>query len=73
MATAPLSGLSAFVVLEHTNAICSPPGIDGIVLEQREGHFRIDRDQKSKTTKNLECLRRANRRLGSTVFYPTMP
>jgi len=35
MATAPLSGLSAFVVLEHTNEIYSPPGIDGIVLEQR--------------------------------------
>ena len=39
MATASLSGISAFVVLAHTNAIYSPPGIDGILLEQREGDF----------------------------------
>jgi hypothetical protein len=33
-------GLSAFVVMAHTNAIYSPPGVGGILLEQPEGDFR---------------------------------
>jgi hypothetical protein len=47
-------GFSAFVVLAHTNAIFSPPGVGGILLEQPAGDFRIDHDQKFNATTNLQ-------------------
>jgi hypothetical protein len=40
------NGFSAIVVVAHTNAIYSPPGVGGILLEQPAGDFRIDHDQK---------------------------
>jgi hypothetical protein len=49
-------GLSAFVVMAHTNAIYSPPGVGGILLEQPAGDFRIDHDQKFNATTNLQYL-----------------
>jgi hypothetical protein len=47
-------GFSAFVVMAHTNAIYSPPGAGGILLEQPQGDFRIDHDQKFNSTTNLQ-------------------
>jgi hypothetical protein len=47
-------GFSAFVVMAHTNAIYSPPGVGGILLAQPEGDFRIDHDQKFNSTTNLQ-------------------
>ena len=47
-------GFSAFVVMAHTNAIFSPPGSGGILLEAPEGDFRIDHDQKFNSTTNLQ-------------------
>jgi hypothetical protein len=49
-------GFSAFVVMAHTNAIYSPPGSGGILLEQPEGDFRIDHDQKFNATTNLQYV-----------------
>jgi hypothetical protein len=49
-------GFSAFVVMAHTNAIYSPPGVGGILLEQPEGDFRIDHDQKFNATTNLQYV-----------------
>ena len=49
-------GFSAFVVMAHTNAIYSPPGVGGILLEQPEGDFRIDHDQKFNSTTNLQYI-----------------
>ena len=49
-------GFSAFVVMAHTNAIFSPPGVGGILLEQPEGDFRIDHDQKFNSTTNLQYV-----------------
>jgi carboxypeptidase family protein len=48
------NGLSAFVVMAHANAIYSPPGVGGILLEQPEGDFRIDHDQKFNSTTNVQ-------------------
>src|SRR5262249_36184884 len=39
-------GFSAFVVMAHTSAVFSPPGVGGILLEAPAGDFRIDHDQK---------------------------
>jgi hypothetical protein len=50
------NGFSAFVVMAHTNAIYSPPGIGGILLEEAAGDFRIDHDQKFNSTTNLQYL-----------------
>jgi Carboxypeptidase regulatory-like domain len=50
------SGFSAFVVMAHTNAIYSPPGVGGILLEQPAGDFRIDHDQKFNATTNLQYV-----------------
>jgi hypothetical protein len=50
------SGFSAFMVLGHTNAIYSPPGTGGILLEQPEGDFRIDHDQKFQQTTNVQYV-----------------
>ena len=47
-------GFSAFVVMAHTNAIYSPPGVGGILLEQPEGDFQIDHDQKFNATTNVQ-------------------
>jgi hypothetical protein len=47
-------GFSAFVVMAHTNAIFSPPGAGGILLEEATGDFRIDHDQKFNSTTNLQ-------------------
>ena len=49
-------GFSAFMVLAHTNAIFSPPGVGGILLEEAAGDFRIDHDQKLNTTTNLQYV-----------------
>ena len=49
-------GFSAFVVMAHTNAIYSPPGVGGILLEQPQGDFRIDHDQKFNATTNLQYV-----------------
>jgi len=49
-------GFSAFFVMAHTNAIFSPPGVGGILLEQPEGDFRIDHDQKFNSTTNLQYI-----------------
>jgi hypothetical protein len=48
------NGFSAFVVMAHTNAIFSPPGVGGILLEQAAGDFRIDHDQKFNSTANFQ-------------------
>ena len=47
-------GFSAFVVMAHTSAIYSPPGVGGILLDQPPGDFRIDHDQKFNATTNLQ-------------------
>lgn len=47
-------GVSAFVVMAHTNAIFSPPGVGGILLEDATGDFRIDHDQKFNSTANVQ-------------------
>ncbi len=49
-------GFSAFVVMAHTNAIYWPPGVGGILLEQPEGDFRIDHDQKFNATTNVQYV-----------------
>ena len=49
-------GFSAFVVMAHTNAIYSPPGVGGILLEQPAGDFRIDHDQKFNSTTNVQYV-----------------
>ena len=50
------NGFSAFVVMAHTNAIFSPPGNGGILLEEATGDFRIDHDQKFNATTNLQYV-----------------
>jgi hypothetical protein len=49
-------GFSAFVVLAHTNAIYSPPGVGGVLLNPPAGDFRIDHDQKFNSTTNLQYV-----------------
>src|SRR5947207_935221 len=49
-------GFSAFVVMAHTNAIFSPPGVGGVLLEQPGGDFRIDHDQKFNSTTNVQYV-----------------
>ncbi len=56
-------GFSAFFVMAHTNAIYSPPGVGGILLEQPAGDFRIDHDQKFNSTTNLQYV--FEKRLGA--------
>ena len=56
-------GFSAFVVMAHTNAIFSPPGVGGILLEEATGDFRIDHDQKFNATTNLQYV--FDKRLGA--------
>ena len=61
-------GFSAFVVMAHTNAIYSPPGVGGILLEQPEGDFRIDHDQKFNATTNLQYVfDKRERRVGGAL------
>jgi Carboxypeptidase regulatory-like domain len=47
-------GFSAFMVMGHTNAIFSPPGVGGVLLSQPPGDFRIDHDQKFESTTNFQ-------------------
>ena len=47
-------GFSAFTVFGHTNAIFSPPGTGGILIDQPAGDFRIDHDQKFQQTTSLQ-------------------
>jgi hypothetical protein len=47
-------GFSAFVVMAHASAIFSPPGNGGILVEPREGDFRIDHDQKFNSRANVQ-------------------
>ena len=47
-------GFSAFVVMAHTNAIFSPPGVGGILVQAPSGDFRIDHDQKFNATANFQ-------------------
>jgi hypothetical protein len=47
-------GLSAFFVMATTNAIFSPPGTGGLLLEQPPGDFRIDHDQRLNTTTQVQ-------------------
>lgn len=49
-------GFSAFFVMATTNAIFSPPGTGGILLEQPAGDFRIDHDQKFNATTNVQYV-----------------
>ena len=49
-------GFSAFTVMGHTSAIYSPPGTGGLLLEEPEGDFRIDHDQKFQQTTNLQYV-----------------
>ena len=46
-----------------TNAIFSPPGTGGILLEQPPGDFRIDHDQKFNATTNVQYV--FSKRLGA--------
>jgi hypothetical protein len=48
------AGFSAFMVLAHTNAIYSPPGVGGVLLNPPPGDFRIDHDQKFNQTTNVQ-------------------
>ena len=51
-------GVSAFVVMAHTNAIYAPPGVGGVLLESPcvgDGcEFRIDHDQKFNSTTSVQ-------------------
>jgi hypothetical protein len=53
-------GFSAFVVMAHTNAIYSPPGVGGVLLtppcDTPGCSFRIDHDQKFNSTTNLQYV-----------------
>src|SRR5205823_3031351 len=49
--------VSAFVVMAHTNAIYSPPGVGGVLLTapcDAPCSFRIDHDQKFNSTTNVQ-------------------
>jgi hypothetical protein len=47
-------GFSAFFVAGTTNAIFSPPGTGGLLLEQPPGDFRIDHDQRFNATTQVQ-------------------
>jgi len=53
-------GVSAFLVLAHTNAIYFPPGVGGVLLtppcDAPGCSFRIDHDQKFNSTTNLQYV-----------------
>jgi hypothetical protein len=49
-------GFSAFTVMGHTNAIFSPPGTGGLLVEQPDADFRIDHDQKFQQTTNVQYV-----------------
>jgi hypothetical protein len=42
--------------MAHTNAFFSPPGVGGVLLEEPEGEFRIDHDQKFNSTANFQYV-----------------
>ena len=61
-------GFSAFTVMGHTNSIFSPPGTGGILVEEPEGEFRIDHDQKFQQTTNIQYrIREVTWRMGRAV------
>ena len=43
-------------MIGHTNAIFSPPGTGGLLLELPESDFRIDHDQKFQQTTNVQYV-----------------
>ncbi len=55
--------------MAHTNAIFSPPGMGGILLEQAEGDFRIDHDQKFNATTNLQYVFRSGSAPGPRLSW----
>lgn len=57
------AGFSAFFVMATSNAIFSPPGTGGILLNQPPADFRIDHDQKFNATTNLQYV--FSKRLGA--------
>jgi hypothetical protein len=61
------NGFSAFTVLGHTNAIFSPPGAGGLLLELPESDFRIDHDQKFQQTTNVQYV--FNKPLGAWAAF----
>ena len=68
------NGFSAFVVMAHTNAIYSPPGVGGILLEAARRRFpdrprsEVQRDDEPPVR-----LREADRRMGRTRRGGTTP
>jgi hypothetical protein len=56
-------GLSAYVVMAHTNAVFSPPATGGVLLQPPPGDFRIDHDQKFNSTTNVQYT--FNKRVGA--------
>ncbi len=62
-------GLSAFVVMAHTNAIFFPPGVGGVLLappcDTPGCSFRIDHDQKLNTTTNVQYV--VDKRTGTWI------
>jgi hypothetical protein len=62
-------GFSAFMVLGHTNAIFSPPGTGGMLLEAPDGPFRIDHDQKFQQTTNAQYVFNRSRGLWAAVSW----
>jgi len=61
------AGFSAFMVFGHTNAIFSPPGTGGLLLEQPAGDFRIDHDQKFQQTTNVQYV--FNKKIGAWAAF----
>ena len=62
-------GFSAFMVMAHTNAIFSPPGSGGILLEAPAGDFRIDHDQKFNSTTNLQYVLEKSRGIWAALSW----
>ena len=61
-------GFSAFVVMAHTNAIFSPPGVGGILLEQPDGRLPDrPRSEVQRDDQPAVRLREADRRVGGAV------
>ena len=62
-------GFSAFVVMAHTNAIFSPPGVGGILLEAAGGRLPDrPRSEVQRDDQPAVRLRQADRRLGGAVL-----
>jgi hypothetical protein len=57
--------------MAHTNAIYSPPGVGGILLEQPPGDFRIDHDQSSTPRPTSSTVFEKSRGVGGPVLAAT--